>query len=459
MDIRLNKNSHGDCFISFLKENRTIILNGRVTPQYNNYTFVSPRGVSVPDYIVCPVDNLVNCEKFQVLLMSDIVNMFGMLPPQTLPDHSFLIATFSTNTLGPSLAPAFGAPECSIPKRKSKKNLKKMDSDFFMSDEITNQVLETIRRLEFVNKNQQEIDNLWGEIKDLFLNEMSKLPDLPTSMNNKNRRNFKKSQPFWNDELSNIWREVCRTEQEYLQFKVFDNGQLNQKQILRITYKNCQKLFDKKFRYFKRQHNKNSFCELSEAASANPTDIWARLKRLCDPPSTRAALEIVWADGSISTDMREILDRWVRDIARLFSGLRDNPEMAYNDEFYQDILEKKRDFDNLFPEMQVNESIYDLGSLNSNLSFEEVSKAIDSTKNKRAYLELPNEVTKNKNAKALLHSLFNICFISGLNPTEWDFSNIKPIPKKDKDPRDPLNNRCITIMCCIAKIYSRILNG
>ena len=177
------------------------------------------------------------------------------------------------------------------------------------------------------------------------------------------------------------------------------------------------------------------------------------------PPSTRAALEIVWADGSISTDMREILDRWVRDTARLFSGLRDNPEMAYNDEFYQDILEKKRDFDNLFPEMQVNESIYDLGSLNSNLSFEEVSKAIDSTKNKRAYLELPNEVTKNKNAKALLHSLFNICFISGLNPTEWDFSNIKPIPKKDKDPRDPLNNRCITIMCCIAKIYSRILNG
>ena len=109
--------------------------------------------------------------------------------------------------------------------------------------------------------------------------------------------------------------------------------------------------------------------------------------------------------------------------------------------------------------MQVNESIYDLGSLNSNLSFEEVSKAIDSTKNAKAYLELPNEVTKNKNAKALLHSLFNICFISGLNPTEWDFSNIKPIPKKDKDPRDPLNNRCITIMCCIAKIYSRILNG
>ena len=41
---------------------------------------------------------------------------------------------------------------------------------------------------------------------------------------------------------------------------------------------------------------------------------------------------------------------------------------------------------------------------------------------------------------------------------DWDLSDLKPIPKKDKDPRDPLNNRCITIMCCIAKVYSTLLN-
>ena len=38
------KNSHGDSFISCLKDNRTIILNGRITPEYNNFTFVTPRG-------------------------------------------------------------------------------------------------------------------------------------------------------------------------------------------------------------------------------------------------------------------------------------------------------------------------------------------------------------------------------------------------------------------------------
>ena len=49
-----------------------------------------------------------------------------------------------------------------------------------------------------------------------------------------------------------------------------------------------------------------------------------------------------------------------------------------------------------------------------------------------------------------------------LNPLllffDWDFSDIKPIPKKDKDRREPLQNCCISIICCVAKLYSKLLN-
>ena len=55
------KNSHADSFITFLKDSRAIILNGRVTPEKNGFTFNSTRGCSVPDYIFCPVENLHNC--------------------------------------------------------------------------------------------------------------------------------------------------------------------------------------------------------------------------------------------------------------------------------------------------------------------------------------------------------------------------------------------------------------
>ena len=73
------------------------------------------------------------------------------------------------------------------------------------------------------------------------------------------------------------------------------------------------------------------------------------------------------------------------------------------------------------------------------------------TKFGKAYLDVPNEALKNENAKKLLHKLFSLCFSNDISPLDWSFSDIKPIPKKDKDPRDPLNNRCITIMCCIGQ--------
>ena len=186
--------------------------------------------------------------------------------------------------------------------------------------------------------------------------------------------------------------------------------------------------------------------------------MWAKLKKLNNPPSSKVVLEIVREDGTISNDIKEILKRWHNDIGRLFSGLRNNPEFAYDDKFYEEIIEKKNEFENLAPEQQDQQSMYDGNELNQNISFEELSKAIHKAKLKKAFIEIPNEAVKNVNAKRLLHNFFQLCFTSGLSPTEWDSSNIKPIPKKDKDARDPLQNRCITLMCCIAKLYSSILN-
>ena len=87
------------------------------------------------------------------------------------------------------------------------------------------------------------------------------------------------------------------------------------------------------------------------------------------------------------------------------------------------------------------ETNYDSVSINSDILFSEISDSIDSLKLGKAYLEIPNDALKNNNAKLLLHHFLNLCFKTGPNPTYSDFSNIKPIPNKDKDPRDPLNVR------------------
>ena len=98
--------------------------------------------------------------------------------------------------------------------------------------------------------------------------------------------------------------------------------------------------------------------------------------------------------------------------------------MAFNDLFYNEMLERKQEFKNLSPEAQSTQSQFDSSSLNSEFSFDDVSKAINSCKLRKAYLEIPNDVTKNINAKVLLHKFFNLSFTSGLNPTDWNFSDI-----------------------------------
>ena len=134
--------------------------------------------------------------------------------------------------------------------------------------------------------------------------------------------------------------------------------------------------------------------------------------------------------------------------------------MAFNEAFYNEILTKKEEFENMTELNQQQFSNFEFSSdtLNSDITFADVSKAIDRSKLGKAYLDIPNDALKNQNAKLLLHKFFNLCFLSGLSPSDWEKSDIKPIPKPDKDQRDPLQNRCITILCCVAKIYSSILN-
>ena len=457
-----SKNAHAESFITFLKDNRSIILNGRITPQFNNYTFVSTRGCSVPDYIFCPVDNMYNCIEMKTILISDVINQFNLPPPNSIPDHSILSCKFITSffEMGKNYEHSFSDKNWQNESIKQpRKNLSKIDNNFMMSAETLELVLQAISKLENIVDTKKEIDNLWSEVKHIILAEMHKLPDLPRSNFKKQKQKFRKSKPFWNEELETLWNNCCKAEKSYLKFKVQNNADFRHKNNLRINFKENQKIFDKKYRFYKRQHRKKEFSELETNARMDPTAMWAALKRLDNPTNAKVALEIVREDKSISTDVKEVLERWFKDISKLFSGMKDDPDAVFDEDFYKEVMEKKRQFEELFVSEESVTKDCESEELNSEISYDEVSRAVDKSKLRKSYLEIPNEALKNRNVKLLLHRFFNLCFLSGYNPSDWDFSDIIPIPKKDKDPRDPLQNRCITIICCVAKIYSSILNS
>ena len=161
---------------------------------FNNFTFISTRGRSVPDYFFCPLSEINLCKEVKVLPVSEITNFFRLQPPRYLPDHSIMIATFFTSHF--TTESGFNNINLANPiinpknpnKKPPKKNIKKMKDDFLLSQETFQQILGTIERIENCTKNQTEINRLWSEIKTIFLEELNTLPSLPSSDKKLNKK-------------------------------------------------------------------------------------------------------------------------------------------------------------------------------------------------------------------------------------------------------------------------------
>ena len=287
---------------------------------------------------------------------------------------------------------------------------------------------------------------------------MSNLPNKTSKYKNANKKR-RRAQPFWNDHLKTLWNDRCDKEKIYCNFKCKKPNDLSYKNSLRHDFLVAQKMFDKSFRYYQRQHKIEKFKGFGDIGNMNPNEVWKRINQLTERKQTKVILEIIREDKTISNDLKEVLQKWHLDFSKSFSGLKDNPENAFDDDFLAHIEKLKQQFEEMSPEDQRVGSPIDDSTINVDLTQQEVSQAIDRSKLGKAFLDVPNEALKNDQAKKLLYRFYSICFEYGLSPLDWDFCNIKPIEKNGKDPRIPLNNRPLSILCCISKIYSSILNS
>ena len=99
--------------------------------------------------------------------------------------------------------------------------------------------------------------------------------------------------------------------------------------------------------------------------------------------------------------------------------------------------------------------------LNSEITKEEIRLAISNLKNGKAsgYDEILNEhikVTENI-LTSVYHKLFNLILITGIIPNIWLKGTIVPIYKSG-DVLNPENYRPITLLSCIGKVFTAVLN-
>ena len=142
-----------------------------------------------------------------------------------------------------------------------------------------------------------------------------------------------------------------------------------------------------------------------------------------------------------------------------------NIEIEKLNDFFQNLY--KRDISNGsdgLPEVNIlqNERINE--HINAYISKEDILKCIQKFKNDKACGEdeIINEYMYIKSTSNqfinIYKKLFNIIFDKGLVPHIWLIGTIKPIYKNKGDIYEPKNYRPITIVSCLGKLFTSILN-
>ena len=101
-------------------------------------------------------------------------------------------------------------------------------------------------------------------------------------------------------------------------------------------------------------------------------------------------------------------------------------------------------------------------TLNANITVDEILKCIKKLKNNKAFgLDgILNEFIKSSAPKLVvsLTLLFNLVLATGKVPLSWSVGCISPIYKGKGDRKDPDNYRGITVLSCLGKLFTSVLN-
>ena len=439
--IDFQKNSYCDMFTDFLISTNFCILNGRGSLK-NDFTYVSSNGgASVIDYCLIPYEDLAFYENFSVHrvrpLIQDVLG-FETLENIPIPDHSILSWTYCL-PVGEILKRGNVNQTTEVPVNVIINNRKNIPPTFLSDPHVFQEIITKIDEIEASENSQSHIDTVYNGFCEKMKNEMythlqPRTITLCSSVQNKRKRTRK---PWWNEQLTELWNEMCKEERKWLRAHGYD------KKRQRKVFIEKRRAFDRKVQFFKGQQWKRSQFELIDSCNNDTEEFWKKIGRLGVgfERKQNIPMEIKKDNGSISNNINDIKLKWKTHFCDLL-----NPNENESDNSF---INNDSDIQNA-----------DTG-MDGEITMQEVRQGLKRMKKGKAvgFDEIPSEVLYSEHCIAFLRTLFSKCFETGKVPSSWGKGIINPIQKPScDDSRDPSNYRGITITSSVYKLYCNILN-
>ena len=282
-------------------------------------------------------------------------------------------------------------------------------------NDIENNLIDLSSRIDTICK--VNVDSVAKDICKVFITAAE--TTFGTRKANHLPQNKKCNKPWFNAECKIARNNFHLAKQEYNKHKTEDNI----KNVRKMS-KEYKKVMDCSIR----NHTCNVARKLRQLRTTNSKEYWKIL-------------------NSTNTDSKCTAD--INDMFLFFKRVNEGDENDDNAENLDDVTNVDNEYSDVL--------------LNSPILEDEIIAAVKKLKNGKApgYDNIVNE-----HISSSLHILlpvytqfFNIIFDSGFVPEEWLVGVIKPIYKNKGDPSQPENYRPITLLSCLGKLFTRILNN
>ena len=187
----------------------------------------------------------------------------------------------------------------------------------------------------------------------------------------------------------------------------------------------------------------------------DPREFWNSIKML-EPHKRNAIPMQVYDDaGHIVSDSDSVMKKWRSEFENLYNKPADMNDQ-FDDSFYEYVRSRLEVIEN---ELQICNAVN--VELDQDFTISEIKKLCAKLKTGKSTGpdRIPNEMLKQEGIQILLLSFINVCFQYSVIPSIWNQADISPIPKSaTKDPYVPLNYRGISLISCMYKLYSGLIN-
>ena len=189
--IDIDFKGHGEAILDFCFESKFCVVNGRIDPVNDNFTFISSKGSAVVDYFLTSHDHLHSLRSFEVISMTNVTDNIGIHAlgnaPNKISDHSMLLMDVCVRV--------YDAIELHEAER----------SDHRVRPDVSTQIIE---RIEDSRSTQTEIDQIYKDIVNVYTSEMTKIFGIKNDNPHSNKKFRFTKKERWDEGLTLMFKEM-----------------------------------------------------------------------------------------------------------------------------------------------------------------------------------------------------------------------------------------------------------